>query len=60
MRKLLLTIFCLASLNLLAQVTNEGKPVSWDLMIDYDETKKQYLPSFDLNKVKNEDKINVK
>jgi len=58
MRKLLLTIFCLASLNLLAQVTNEGKPVSWDLMIDYDETKKQYLPSFDLNKVKNEDKIN--
>lgn len=57
MKNLLLKclIFLFTSITI-GQVTNEGKPKSWKLLLESNTSK--ILPKFDLEKVKAEDKIN--
>jgi len=59
MKKTLVFFLLTCSLTLIAQVSNEGKPISWKLKLQ--ETKNVNaikLPSFDLKAIQQEDKIN--
>jgi len=61
MKKIVLIFFFSYSLTFIAQVTNEGKPVSWKYKLQ--ETKSVQtiqLPSFDLRSIQEEDKTNDK
>ena len=53
---LLLISFC--SLSLFSQVVDRGNPISWNLDIDSQDVVNYSLPSFDLERVKEEDEIN--
>ena len=51
------TLFCLFSLTIYSQVTNEGIPASWNLNLD-DKVKTVNLPGFDLEAIQAEDAVN--
>ena len=51
------TLFCLFSLTIYSQVTNEGLPASWNLNLD-DKVKTVNLPGFDLEAIQAEDAVN--
>ena len=51
------TLFCLFSLTIYSQVTNEGIPASWNLNLD-DKVKTVNLPGFDLDAIQAEDAVN--
>ena len=54
--QLFLISFC--SLNLFSQIVDRGNPVSWDLDINNQDVINYSLPSFDLERVQEEDEIN--
>ena len=53
---LFLISFC--SLNLFSQIVDRGNPISWDLDINNQDVINYSLPSFDLERVQQEDEIN--
>ena len=53
---LLLISFC--SLSLFSQIVDRGNPISWNLDIDNQDVVNYSLPSFDLERVQEEDEIN--
>jgi len=59
-KQLTLIITFLLSTTLFAQVTNEGKPLSWKLKKDTKSFQTHVLPSIDLKKLQEEDIINDK
>jgi hypothetical protein len=59
MKNLLLLVFInFFSLSLFSQVVDRGNPISWNLDIDDQDVINYSLPSFDLERVQEEDKIN--
>ena len=56
--KFSLITFLFIALSSLAQVTNQGNPVSWDLNLSSDGVAVKNLPEFDMDQVKAEDEIN--
>tara|TARA_Y100000991_G_scaffold56544_1_gene41369 strand:- start:14847 stop:17396 length:2550 start_codon:yes stop_codon:yes gene_type:complete len=56
--KFSLIALLLFSLSTIAQVTNDGNPLSWDLNLNTDGVAQKSLPEFDMNQVKAEDLIN--
>ena len=56
--KFSLIAILLIGLPTLAQVTNEGNPLSWDLNLSVDGVNEKSLPEFDMNQIKAEDEIN--
>jgi hypothetical protein len=61
MKKTLLLFFFCYSLVTVAQVTNEGKPISWKLKLqEIKAVQAIKLPSFDLKAIQEEDKTNDK
>ena len=58
MKRIFAVLFCLFGYYSIAQVTNQGVPVSWNLSLDNSQIQKIELPSFDLEAVKAEDEIN--
>jgi hypothetical protein len=58
MKKLLLLFIIVISSNSMAQVTNEGKPISWKALDDTHTFQSNVLPSFDLKAIQAEDEIN--
>ena len=55
--KFSLITFLFIALSSLAQVTNQGNPVSWDLNLSSDGVAVKNLPEFDMDQVKAEDEI---
>ena len=51
-------VFMLFSTLLVAQVTNEGIPKSWELNLETDKVSTVFLPSFDIDQIRAEDLIN--
>ncbi len=58
MKKIIYTLAFLFSISSFSQVTNEGVPNSWSLGVDNSNITEIELPSFDLDRVKAEDKVN--
>jgi lysyl endopeptidase len=58
MKKLLLFLAIIISINSIAQVTNEGEPYSWKSFSDTENIQQNILPSFDLRAIQAEDEIN--
>ncbi len=58
MKKIIYTLAFLFSISGFSQVTNEGAPNSWSLGVDNSNITEIELPSFDLDRVKAEDKVN--
>jgi hypothetical protein len=59
MKKTLLFLFFCYSLTIVAQVTNEGKPLSWKFQLQKKQSLQAIkLPSFDVKAIQEEDKIN--
>ncbi|MCF6306705.1 MAG: T9SS type A sorting domain-containing protein [Flavobacteriaceae bacterium] len=58
MKKLLLLLTVLFTVNSFSQVTNEGKPHSWKQLNDTQNIQPNLLPSFDLKAIQDEDKVN--
>lgn len=59
MKNLILSFFALLCISSYGQVTNEGKPASWDARLS-DDLESIQMPSFDMRKVQEEDAINDK
>ncbi len=59
-KKITLLFVLLINTTLFSQVTNEGKPLSWQLEINTKSIKNHTLPQFDLDKIQQEDFINDK
>jgi len=59
-RQILFSLALFFSFSLVAQVTNEGTPLSWKRLNDQETLTAKVLPSFNLEKVKQEDIINDK
>ena len=57
-KKLLLFFFLGLTLNVLAQVTNEGTPASWDLVQAKTSFTSIVLDEVDIQQVKKEDEVN--
>jgi len=60
LKNITLIVALFISANFIAQVTNQGKPMSWKLLNDSKSFEKIALPSFDLKAIQAEDKINDK
>ncbi len=58
MKKLLLLLTVLFTVNSFSQVTNEGKPQSWKQLNNSQNIQANILPSFDLKAIQDEDKVN--
>ncbi len=58
MKKLLLLLTVLFTINSFCQVTNEGKPKSWKQLSNSKNIQANLLPSFDLKAIQDEDKTN--
>ena len=56
--KIVHLVFMLYSTLLVAQVTNEGIPKSWELNLETDKVSTVILPSFDIDQIRAEDLIN--
>ena len=56
--KLSLIVVFFLSLATIAQVTNEGVPLSWELDLNSENIAEKNLPVFDMNQVRAEDEIN--
>ena len=58
MKKIIYSLAFIFSISSFSQVTNEGVPNSWSFGVDNSDINEIELPSFDLDKVKAEDKVN--
>jgi len=58
MKNILRLFILFFSISLFAQITNKGKPYSWNNTINKQNIKTTILPKFDLKKLQAEDKIN--
>ncbi|MCF6294231.1 MAG: T9SS type A sorting domain-containing protein [Flavobacteriaceae bacterium] len=58
MKKLLLSLTVLFTINCFSQITNEGKPQSWKKLDNSQNIQAKLLPGFDLKTVQDEDKVN--
>ena len=56
--KLSVIAYLFVGFSMLAQVTNQGEPTSWNLNLSNDGVSVKSLPQFDMNQVKVEDLIN--
>ena len=56
--KLSVITYLFVGFSMLAQVTNQGEPTSWNLNLSNDGVSVKSLPQFDMNQVKVEDLIN--